>query len=167
MIKQGQQMWSEFLYYKAFALLYQGRMAPIPTQRPLEVSPAERAAPIRHVPTRLWRCWVACWWCCVCPPPGSVPPRWWSWPSSRSLAPSSSPGSAATGTSCSSPSTTPGMLSSHGRNRRPFRNSGKLQRVKNPMIFHYFSKSCFWAVHFKQFFDALTTRAVEKTILLH
>lgn len=41
------------IYNEVFSLLYQGRMAPIPMQRPLEVSPAERAAPIRHVPTQL------------------------------------------------------------------------------------------------------------------
>lgn len=106
------------------------------TQRHQEVRPVWRASPSIRAPTRLWRCWVVCWWCCVFPPPGWVPLRWWSWLSSHSPVPSSSPGSAATGTSSSSPSTTRDMSSPHGRSRPPSRNSGKphLRSFKKPSV---------------------------------
>lgn len=107
-------------------VFYQERTVQSLMQRHQVARPAERAGPIRHVPTQLWRCWVVCWWCCVSPPPGWVPLRWLSWPFSRSPVPSSSLGSAATGTFSSSPSTTLDMRLWHGRSRPPYRNSGKL-----------------------------------------
>lgn len=115
--------------YKLFFPLFvshQERMDQSLMQRHQAVRPVERAGPTRHALTQLWRCWVVCSWCCVSPPPGLAPLRWSSWHSSRSLVLSSSPGSAATGISSSSPSTTRDMWSPQERNRLPSRNSGTL-----------------------------------------
>lgn len=115
-----------FIFFFSLPVSLQERMALSLMQRRQAARPAERATPIRHLPTRLWRCWVVCWWCCASPPPGWVPLRWLSWPSSPSPVPFSSPGSVVTGTSSFSPSTTPDTLFSHGRSRPPYKNSGKV-----------------------------------------
>lgn len=118
---------------------YKERMVQSLMQRHQAVRLAERAAPTRHVPTQLWRCSVVCWWCYASHPPGWVPLRWSSWPTSPSPVPSSSPGSAATGTSSSSPSTTLGMWLPRETSRPPYRSSGSLRsnyiQIKTDKVF--------------------------------
>lgn len=130
----GRDVQCIFCFVSSSTAYHQERTAQSLTQRLLAARPAERARPIRHVPTQFWRCWVVCWWYCVSPPPGWVPLRWLSWPSSRSPVPFSSPGSVVIGTSSSSPSTTLDMLLSHERSRPPYKNSGK-QPAKQTFVF--------------------------------
>lgn len=122
-----------------FSVSLQERTALSLMQRHQAARPAERATPIRHLPTRLWRCWVVCWWCCASPPPGWVPLRWLSGPSSPSPVPFSSPGSVVTGTSSFSPSTTPDTLFSQGKSRPPYKNSGKV----SAKLYLYRVERCF------------------------
>ena len=125
-------MWRSAMLFPVIVLSptvsHQERMVQSLMQRHPAARQAGKAGPTRHVPTQLWRCWVGSSWCCVCLPPGWAPLSSLSWPSSHFPAPSSSPGSVVTGTSSSSPSTTRDMLSSRGRSRPQYKNSGTVSK---------------------------------------